>query len=466
VTFAASTDLVPSYAANEEGWASATWRVLRQSVLFVVAMGLAGGGVAGLLTRLQPATYMTGRTFVVQTSSGRGDSETLIRTVESLMLSKQIGDDIVRAVGDDLSARAVIRKLSVSRPPSSGVLTVTVRDTDPKRSLAIASSLGSVFEKRLRSLLTARPGSLAPGFSVESWGTPSQVSEVPPPVSRNVGVGFLLGVAIATVGMVLRHQRYPVLRSPSHAVEAFDLPLIAALPTLSEGGRGSWNSLDAVEALLLRSPYTSGTGGTSGADVLFVTGPAAGDARAELVMTLARVLAGTDARVVLIDADLDGAALTRRFDATRRPGLRETLDDQRSPQLVGVDLGTSRIQPDGPAPKVALLPVGQAGSTQLTTAAARRLIEAIDPDTVVIVHGPRLPGPAPVAGLAKQASIIVVAGMENVTMQRDARAAGSLVKTLTAGNAGVVLLGSADPRVGAGGAMAQPTWRSRRTATV
>ena len=453
------TDLVP-VTDSDEGWASTTWRVVRRSAVLIVAAALAGGLLAGLVTRAQSSTYSTSRTFVVQTSSGRGDTETLIRTVESLMLSKQTGQDSVDALHSDLLAGDMVAKLRISRPPSSGVLTITVRDSSPRRCRAIAASLSKVFERRLRSLLTARPGSLAPGFSVQAWGTPSRVVEVPPPTRRNVVIGILLGAVLATVGMVLRHQRYPVLRSPSHAVDAFGLPLIAALPALEEGARRGWNPFDAVEALLLRSPDT---GSASRSDVLLVTGPASSDARVELILTLARVVAGTGAPVTLIDADVESGALTHRLHADNLPGVREALRENAPIALVPVDLDAQRVG-DRLTGLVRLLPAGRGPSEQLTTTAARRLIGNPEPGTVVIVHGPPLPGRVPVAGLVKQATIVVVVAVETETLERDARAAGSLVQTLTAGNAGVVVLDSADPRVGTAGGVTDERWRQRRSA--
>ena len=80
-----------------------------------------------------------------------------------------------------------------------------------------------------------------------------------------------------------------------------------------------------------------------------ITSPTAASGKSSLAVNLARSLATTGRRVLLIDADNHGQGLSRRLGMQDRPGLSELLEDRATIEetLEGRDLPNLKILPAG-----------------------------------------------------------------------------------------------------------------------
>jgi receptor protein-tyrosine kinase len=81
-----------------------------------------------------------------------------------------------------------------------------------------------------------------------------------------------------------------------------------------------------------------------------ITGPNARSGKSSLAMNLARSLASTGRQVLLVDADNAGQGVTREFELTDRPGLKELLEGTCRPE--------DAVHPGGAA-NLRVLPAGQ-----------------------------------------------------------------------------------------------------------
>ena len=69
-----------------------------------------------------------------------------------------------------------------------------------------------------------------------------------------------------------------------------------------------------------------------------------------------------------------------------------------------------------------------------------RVLEALAGRFVVIVNGPRIPGPVPTAQMLSLADATLMVVTEGETTLTDARAAGDTLRSFSSGGSGVVVL--------------------------
>lgn len=320
--------------------------VLAQSALAVrrhlpslLVLAFLTAALTGGLTRLQPNTYVSTVSLVVQTTSGASDTETLIRTMQALVSSEIIGADLARATGADLSADEVVDRISVRRPPGAGVFTVAVSDTDAERSRQLARSLVPAFEDRVDELSQPEPGELAVNYSVRPWASGlvnTTVSE--PPVARNAVLGFGLGALLAMLLLALRARRHPVLLTPQHAAEAYELPLLGAVPSLSASGPNATDVLDVVlpSAAELGWP-------TPPRRLLVLVADSVPDPAAVLLAVASSLQ--SHGPVALVDAHDRPGSVSDRMRLRGAPGLAQALAGETSARAALVDAqGRTRVR--------------------------------------------------------------------------------------------------------------------------
>lgn len=403
----------------------------------VLAVAVAGAAAGYLTARLSP-TYRSSVDFVVTNTGSATENETTVRTLQALVTSQVVAEDLRSRTGVGLSASAVSQRISVERPPGSGVFSVTVSDASLARSRMLAAAIVPVFQARVQALRGASQGGDTPSsYIVQPWGDGTVTTErVPPPVTRNTAIGVVLGLLLAAVWAAYRLQRRPAVLGAVGAYDAFGSPVLATLPPLDKAGMSATDAVD----LVLGNALTVGWPRPTRCPML-VSLDKGGD-YLRLVRALAGRFASMGADVVLIDADVTGKALTRAFGRTGEPGLLETLDAQRVDDVL-VDL-VDADEEDPDAGRVAFLPAGTADGRagDALHGMPDVLAELTERFSVAIVDAPAVPGPLPVAGLLRFADAILVAAVHGVTPRRDAVQTADALRALTGAPVAVVLLGS------------------------
>jgi Mrp family chromosome partitioning ATPase len=193
----------------------------------------------------------------------------------------------------------------------------------------------------------------------------------------------------------------------------------------------------AVERLSLNEPVHR----------LVLVGSDDGVDRAEIALALACMVARSFGQpVALIDADLDNSVLTSMLGTGDGPGLAECLAGQLDPEAALVALSDVRLPaavqamqaPDG---MVRFLGAGVDTSRNILRMRStfHRVLEGLAGRYVVIVNGPRLPGPVPTAQLLSLADATLMVVAEGGTSLTDARAAGDTLRSFSSGASGIIV---------------------------
>jgi capsular polysaccharide biosynthesis protein len=178
-----------------------------------------------------------------------------------------------------------------------------------------------------------------------------------------IGAGLILGLLLVAIANAFDRRVHDV----SELEEAFGAPLLARTST-----RHATSDAAAEEAVRLAALLARAAKAADARSVLIA--PVVGD-EPELTARLAEGLAAVHGRVLLVDADLRGRSLTRRYGFDARPGLAE---------LATASSTSASAEHDVPAPAgtLRLVPAGAKSRQPAALAASDNVAKALADLTV------------------------------------------------------------------------------------
>lgn len=194
-------------SARQAGW-SLTRRWWVVVLCAVIGAGLAAGAVFALPQRTIATT-----TLLVDIPVEANDTEALIRTVESLVTTPAVLNDVAAGAGVELGPGAIEDALTVERATGSAVIEISVIDSSEEQVRAIAEQIVPAIVARLEATTTsATTGTDAGGGSIPltvvPFGSEPYVRDyswslVPTTVLGGLA-GGIVGVLVVVVGAVRR----------------------------------------------------------------------------------------------------------------------------------------------------------------------------------------------------------------------------------------------------------------------
>jgi capsular polysaccharide biosynthesis protein len=418
-------------------------RLSRTQLMIVIASMLVTGALAGVLAAVNPPVFETSRSIIVLSGANPNDNEVITRALESIVQSKGLAAEVKRRGELPQSIDSIAGMISTSRSPESAYMDIIASNPEREVSEAVSAqivpALTGIFETAQRDL------------PVESRITGPIFQEVFPrplqstsrfPLWFAILFGLLLGGLVPFLFFVVRNLRRPVVESAQDIADALDLPILARVPALGTRGSSAQDSIAgvvaAVERLSLNEPVHR----------LVLVGADDGRQRAELALGLSCMIARSFGQpVALIDADLDNGVLSSLVGTDEVVGLAECLSGQVQSESVLIPLTDDRLPssldgfgiPDG---MVRYLSVGVDRSRNILRMRStfHRVLDDLAGRYVVIVNGPRLPGPVPSSQLLSLADATLMVVAEGRTSITDARSAGDTLRSFAAGGSGVIVV--------------------------
>ena len=419
-----------------------TARLSRTQVVIVVASMIVTAALAGALAAVNPPIYETSRGLMVMGGQNANDNEILTRALESIIESKGLAAEVKRRGELPQSIDAIASMISTSRSPESPYMDVIASSPDREESEAVSAqiipALTAMFEAAQQD--TPVDQRIQGAVFQEVYSPLQSTSRFP--LWFAILFGLLLGGLVPFLFFVVRNLRRPVVESAQDVTDAIDLPILARVPSLGARGSSAQDSVSgivaAVERLSLNEPVHR----------LVLVGADDGEQRAELALGLSCMIARSFGQpVALIDADLDNGVLSGLLRTTDIAGLAECLAGQLDADTALVPISDERLPssldgfgaPDG---MVRFLGVGVDTSRNILRMRSNfhRVLEDLAGRYVVIVNGPRLPGPVPSSQLLSLADATLMIVAEGKTSLTDARSAGDTLRSFSAGASGVIVL--------------------------
>ena len=334
--------------------------ILRRQWLTLFACLLVVVGVAMALTLVQPKVYTATASVYLQTSTptktdagsvviNSADLDTYIAVLHSPAVVKPLRKRAGLAAGYPIDVTA-----SVSS--KANILTVVVKDSSPTRAARIANAVGPQLADSAAtfSTLLRLSGQGVSSIPVSPAVTPAKPSS--PDVRRNLILAVLTGLLLGIGVTLVRNTLDTKVRDEADLRATADAPLLAELPVekqlVAEGVLRDWSAdsphhryLEAVRRLRTGLMFVDVT--TTG-HTFVVTSAAPGEGKTTTCANLARALAESGSRTLLIDGDL------------RRPSVAKVMGLEGS-------VGLTTVLLDGALLRDAIQPFGQTELDVLTS---------------------------------------------------------------------------------------------------
>ncbi len=418
-------------------------RLTRVQVMIVAISALVTAAVAAGFVSLQAPVYNTTRSVIVLSGSNPNDNDVLSRALESLASSKGMAAEVKRRGNLELSIDQIAGMISTRRSPESPYMDVVVSSPDQKLSEAVSAqvipAMRGVFDQN-QAEIPAEQRIPGPIFQ-EVFAKPLQSTSTFP-VWFAALFGALLGGLVPYLIFLFRNLRKPVVASAQDVTDAIDLPILVKVPVLAGRGGNAQDAvagvISAVERLSLNEPIHR----------LVLVGADNGIDRSALALALACVVARSFGQpVALVDADLERGTLTGMVNAEDVAGLSECLAGQLDPEKALLTLSDAQIPRDldgiaAPEGMVRFLGAGVDRSRNILRMRStfHRVLEGMAGRYVVIINGPKVPGPVPTSQLLSLADATLMVVAEGQTSLTDARSAGDTLRSFSSGPAGVVVI--------------------------
>jgi len=416
------------------------WRIL--------GLAIAVGALAGLLATVrQPDRYQTEGSVVVSPARfldpiGTDALPALTDTVVELSSREAVLEpaaaDYIDAAPDEAtrtrrSEQATLewlrRNTRARRVGTSSVIEMSTTASTARDAQDLGRAFVTSLTRFVRDARTGDPRSgddnpVGVGLVVLGSGEPT--GKISPTLLRNVFLGINAGL-ICGIVLVLALAGRRRRRGAAQAAAALGVPSLGQLQPGTDGHGG---------ALLATHNLLEALAGPRGTLTVCLTGASSGRI-GDVAESLVRSLDRAGNRALLVDADTERRALSRRLGGAERPGLLDAVAHGSDPRRLVL---TTRPAPGSVDAPVHLLPAGTPSSAELATHLLRRLLERLTLQfNLVIISGPPLGEAEDIEHLVSAADCWLLVADANLTAGRlgDARVLMERTGTPMMGTLGV-----------------------------
>jgi len=316
-------------------------------------------GASIVLTYTATPQYESSVTFFVSTSANADGTalqadqyaQRRVNSYVGLLTSEKLAQSVIDNAHLDMTVSQVTGSIAAAADLNTVLLTATVTNSSPERSLAIATAISTQFGQMVAQLDNhGSPENANVVLNVVSGPTLNPVP-VSPRKTLNIGLGVLLGLALGLAAAILREVLDNTVRSPQVLRTMSEAPVLGVIAA-DRGSRKSPLIVDnharSVRAEAFRQLRTNlqFIDAARPVGVLVVTSSIANEGKSTTAINLAVSFSDSGRRVLLIEADL------------RRPRVAEYLGLEGAVGLTNVLVGQAAIDD-------VLQPWGRGGLTVL-----------------------------------------------------------------------------------------------------
>lgn len=315
-------------------------RALRRNWWLVLLATCLGTGIGLFFVKQSTPRYESSVTFFVSTSAQGSPNAVQLdqyaqRRVNSyveLLSSDSLAQMIVDDTKIDLTPAQVATKITATAQPETVILTATVTDSQPDRSLQIAESVGREFGTMIDQLENAgSEGTPKVKLNVTSGPALNPVP-VAPKTTMMIALGFVVGLTLGVIAAILREVMDKTIRSAEDLRTISDVPVLGTIgydrnskkaPLIVDSNARSVRA-EAYRQIRTNLQFIDAT---KPVGVFVLTSSMPDEGKTTTAVNLAIAFADYGKRVLLIEADL------------RRPKVADYLDIERSVGLSNVLVG-------------------------------------------------------------------------------------------------------------------------------
>ena len=210
------------------------WKRKFSIVLVALVFAIAAFGYSAFLAKKEYQS--TSRIYVVSrqnqdnnalTNSDLQAGSYLVKDYREIILSQNVLSQAIEELKLDLTPAELSKKISVSVPTDTRILSITAKDGDPKEAARIANGLRNVAAEKIISVTK-----VSDVTTLDEAEVPQSPSS--PNIRRNVLLGFIAGVGLMVVLLVVVEVLDDRVKRPEDVEELMGLPLLGVVPDIKK----------------------------------------------------------------------------------------------------------------------------------------------------------------------------------------------------------------------------------------
>lgn len=210
------------------------WKRKFSIVLVALVFAIAAFGYSAFLAKKEYQS--TSRIYVVSrqnqdnnalTNSDLQAGSYLVKDYREIILSQNVLSQAIEELKLDLTPAELSKKISVSVPTDTRILSITAKDGDPKEAARIANGLRNVAAEKIISVTK-----VSDVTTLDEAEVPQSPSS--PNIRRNVLLGFIAGAGLMVVLLVVVEVLDDRAKRPEDIEELMGLTLLGVVPDIKK----------------------------------------------------------------------------------------------------------------------------------------------------------------------------------------------------------------------------------------
>ena len=210
------------------------WKRTFSIVLVALVFAIAAFGYSAFLAKKEYQS--TSRIYVVSrqnqdnnalTNSDLQAGSYLVKDYREIILSQNVLTQAIEELKLDLTPAELSKKISVSVPTDTRILSITAKDGNPKEAARIANGLRNVAAEKIISVTK-----VSDVTTLDEAEVPQSPSS--PNIRRNVLLGFIAGAGLMVVLMVVVEVLDDRVKRPEDVEELMGLTLLGIVPDIKK----------------------------------------------------------------------------------------------------------------------------------------------------------------------------------------------------------------------------------------
>ena len=210
------------------------WKRKFSIVLVALVFAIAAFGYSAFLAKKEYQS--TSRIYVVSrqnqdnnalTNSDLQAGSYLVKDYREIILSQNVLSQAIEELKLDMTPAELSKKISVSVPTDTRILSITAKDGNPKEAARIANGLRNVAAEKIISVTK-----VSDVTTLDEAEVPQSPSS--PNIRRNVLLGFIAGAGLMVVLMVVVEVLDDRVKRPEDIEELMGLTLLGVVPDMKK----------------------------------------------------------------------------------------------------------------------------------------------------------------------------------------------------------------------------------------
>ena len=210
------------------------WKRKFSIILVALVFAIAAFGYSAFLAKKEYQS--TSRIYVVSrqnqdnnalTNSDLQAGSYLVKDYREIIPSQNVLSQAIEELKLDMTPAELSKKISVSVPTDTRILSITAKDGDPKEAARIANGLRNVAAEKIISVTK-----VSDVTTLDEAEVPQSPSS--PNIRRNVLLGFVAGAGLIVVLLVVVEVLDDRVKRPEDVEELMGLPLLGVVPDIKK----------------------------------------------------------------------------------------------------------------------------------------------------------------------------------------------------------------------------------------